>query len=87
MPAVSELVDDGYVLQGQTSLGGPQGPDLSTYLFTGFTPGFAADVVTLYCIADIEIEDPDDPGDPDIGMGPDGMGPDIGMCGGLGMGC
>jgi hypothetical protein len=82
MAAVLELtVDDGYVLQDSSPLGGSGGPDLTTYLFTGLTFGYGPDVVTLYCIADIDI-------DIDGGGGPDGDGGmGLGMCGGLGMGC
>jgi hypothetical protein len=76
MAAVSELMEDGYTLQSSGSLGGSGGPDLSTYLFTGRTNRFGPDVVTLYCIADIEVDigDADDPGGPDG----DGMGPGMG---------
>jgi hypothetical protein len=84
MAAVSELIEDDYVLQSSSSLGGSGGPDLSTYLFTGRTNRFGPDVVTLYCIADIDIGDDDDDG-PGGEDEPDGM--DIGMCGGVGMGC
>jgi hypothetical protein len=87
MQAVLELtVDDGYVLQDSSPLGGSGGPDLTTYLFTGETregrDGYnGPDVVTLYCIADIDI-------DIGGGGGPDGDGGmGLGMCGGLGMGC
>jgi hypothetical protein len=87
MAAVLELtVDDGYVLQDSSPLGGSGGPDLTTYLFTGETregrDGYnGPDVVTLYCIADIDI-------DIGGGGGPDGDGGmGLGMCGGLGMGC
>jgi hypothetical protein len=77
MAAVLELTDDGYTLQSSGSLGGSGGPVLSTYLFTGFTLGHGTDVVTLYCIADIEVDigDADDPGGPDG----DGMGPGMGL--------
>jgi hypothetical protein len=81
MQAVLELTDDGYTLQSSGSLGGSGGPDLSTYLFTGRTPPSGRDVVTLYCIADIEVDigDADDPGGPDgDGMGL-GMGPGMGL--------
>jgi hypothetical protein len=77
MAAVSELMEDGYTLQSSGSLGGSGGPDLSTYLFTGRTNRFGPDVVTLYCIADIDV-DIDDGDD-----GPDGDEPGMG----LGMGC
>jgi hypothetical protein len=87
MAAVLELMDGGYTLQDSSPLGGPGGPDLTTYLFTGITNvrgpnGYdGPDVVTLYCIADIDI-------DIDGGSGPDGDGGmGLGMCGGLGMGC
>jgi hypothetical protein len=78
MQAVLELTDDGYTLQSSGSLGGSGGPDLSTYLFTGFTFGHGQDVLTLYCIADIEVDigDADDPGGGGMGIG---MGPGMGL--------
>jgi hypothetical protein len=77
MAAVSELMEDGYTLQSSGSLGGSGGPDLSTYLFTGFTL-LQPDVITLYCIADIEVDigDADDPGGGGMGIG---MGPGMGL--------
>lgn len=78
MAAVSELInEDGYELRSTDSLGVDAGPDLSTYLFSGMTHRYGPDVVTLYCIADLDIDGPDGPD------GPDGMS----MCGGAIMGC
>ena len=57
MAAISELIVDGFVLQSSSPVGGNGGPDLSAHLFTGNSFGDlqGPDVVTLYCVADINV--------------------------------